>query len=63
MTEPAMDRADSSDENSEDTYNADAIQVLDTLFGGGSPLPAPTGGDCLPDPTPGNLDCLQGVCP
>ena len=33
MTEPAMDRADSSDENSEDTYNADAIQVLKGLEG------------------------------
>ena len=33
MTEPAMDRADSSDENSEDIYNADAIQVLKGLEG------------------------------
>lgn len=33
MTEPAMDRADSSSENSGDAYNADAIQVLKGLEG------------------------------
>ena len=60
--EPACQNA--ADANDDDQLNvADAIQVLDTLFGGGSPLPAPAGGDCQPDPTPGNLDCLQGACP
>ena len=60
--EPTCQNA--ADANDDDQLNvADAIQVLDTLFGGGSPLPAPAGGDCLPDPTPGNLGCLQGACP
>lgn len=60
--EPSCQNA--ADANDDDQLNvADAIQVLDALFSGGSPLPAPTGGDCLPDPTPGNLTCLQGSCP
>ena len=42
---------------------ADPIQILDTLFGGGAPLPEPSLGNCSPDPTVGTLTCIQGACP
>jgi hypothetical protein len=53
-----------ADSNDDDTLNvADAVQILDALFSGGPPLPPPGNGNCLPDPTPGQLDCTLGSCP
>ncbi|MGE3965702.1 MAG: dockerin type I repeat-containing protein, partial [Planctomycetota bacterium] len=57
---PGCQRAcDANDDGALDI--ADAIAVLDSLFGQAGPLPAP---ECGTDDTPGTLTCAQpGACP
>ena len=53
---PQFERGDCNVDGAVDI--GDAIYVLGTLFGGGAPVPPPSG-ECGEDPTADSLDCAD----